>query len=175
MSRAAAGKASPRRLTRRSIVCAAAKATRRASSDRKEHWKIPGVQNINPRAAQSLHPTAPGLRRVPALIRPDCGLTLRGESHSGRGFPMRLPAVVLLLTGSMLVVADRPAWAQNAPGLPPAEGLEQRDASSPPTGPVGHRQPQSKDLPPQEMPAADQAMQDLDKALAKKLTICRGC
>jgi len=40
---------------------------------------------------------------------------------------------------------------------------------------VGHRQPQAKELAPAEMPPADHATRDLDKALEKKLTICRGC
>jgi len=61
------------------------------------------------------------------------------------------------------------AWAESAKTRSPAGRLEQ------PPAPVGHRQPQAKDVAPAEMPPADQATRELDKALEKKLTICRGC
>lgn len=61
------------------------------------------------------------------------------------------------------------AWAESAAARSPAGRLEQ------PPAPVGHRQPQAKDVAPAEMPPADQATRELDKALEKKLTICRGC
>ena len=61
------------------------------------------------------------------------------------------------------------AWAESAKARPPAGRLEQ------PSAPVGHRQPQTKDVAPADIPPADQATRDLDKALEKKLTICRGC
>ena len=67
------------------------------------------------------------------------------------------------------------AWAESATARPPAGRLEQRDPGTGPPAPVGHRQPHAKDVAPAEMPPADQATRDLDKALAKKLTICRGC
>ena len=89
---------------------------------------------------------------------------------------MRVSAIALFVAGPMLVLAGgSSAWAQNAPGMPPAGGLERRDATQAPSAPVGHRQPAAKDVAPPEMPPADQATQDLDKALARKLTICRGC
>jgi len=61
------------------------------------------------------------------------------------------------------------AWAESAKARPPAGRLEQ------PAAPVGHRQPQTKDAAPTDIPPADQATRELDKALEKKLTICRGC
>ena len=67
------------------------------------------------------------------------------------------------------------AWAESPTARPPAGRLEQRDPGTSPVAPVGHRQPHAKDAAPAEMPPADQATRDLDKALAKKLTICRGC
>jgi len=89
---------------------------------------------------------------------------------------MRAPTVALLVAGPMLFLAGGwQAWGQNSPGLPPAGGLERRDTTQAPAAPVGHRQPAAKELGPAEMPPADQATQDLDKALARKLTICRGC
>jgi hypothetical protein len=67
------------------------------------------------------------------------------------------------------------AQAESGSTPPPARQLEQRNARPGPAAPAGHRQPQAKDAAPAEMPPADQATRDLDKALAKKLTICRGC
>jgi hypothetical protein len=67
------------------------------------------------------------------------------------------------------------AWAESATTRPPAGRLEQRDLGTGPAAPVGRRQPHAKDVAPAEMPPADQATRDLDKALEKKLTICRGC
>jgi hypothetical protein len=67
------------------------------------------------------------------------------------------------------------AWAQGGTGRPPGPQVEPRDIRPGPAGPPGHRQPQAKDVAPAEMPPADEATRDLDKALARKLTICRGC
>jgi hypothetical protein len=67
------------------------------------------------------------------------------------------------------------AWAESPTQRPPAGRLEQQAPGPAPVAPPGHRQPQAKDLPPEDMPPADAATRDLDKALAKKLTICRGC
>jgi hypothetical protein len=91
---------------------------------------------------------------------------------------MRLRAAVLLLSGLLAAFGGlQPARAESATVRPPAGRLEQRDPSPAPgpAAPVGHRQPQAKDAAPAEMPPADQATRDLDKALEKKLTICRGC
>jgi hypothetical protein len=42
--------------------------------------------------------------------------------------------------------------------------------------PVGHRQPAAADLPDNFTPApSDLELEAVDRALAKKLTICRGC
>ena len=67
------------------------------------------------------------------------------------------------------------AWAESPTVRPPAGRLEQRDPGTGPAAPVGHRQPQAKDVAPADIPPADQATRELDKALEKKLTICRGC
>jgi hypothetical protein len=67
------------------------------------------------------------------------------------------------------------AWAQGGTGRPPGAQVEPRDLRPGPATPPGHRQPQAKDAAPAEMPPADEATRDLDKALARKLTICRGC
>ena len=88
---------------------------------------------------------------------------------------MRVGAAALFLAGPLLICGGLlSAWAQNATARPPAGQIEQQGAGTGPPAPVGHRQPQAKDAPA-EMPPADQATRDLDKALAKKLTICRGC
>ncbi len=81
-----------------------------------------------------------------------------------------IAATALFLGGSILTFTGVSAWSR-----PPAGQPEQRDRSQGPAAPVGHRQPQTKELAPAEMPPADHATRDLDKALEKKLTICRGC
>jgi hypothetical protein len=83
---------------------------------------------------------------------------------------------ILFLAGLILGLGGAPsAWAESATARPPAGRLEQRDPGNPPSAPVGHRQPQAKDVAPADIPPADQATRELDKALEKKLTICRGC
>jgi hypothetical protein len=80
---------------------------------------------------------------------------------------MRARALVLGLAGlGWTGMLSEPTWAQT--NSPPA-------AQVPPPGqaPVGHRQPTAKDVP--SAPSADQAAKDLEKQLAKKLSICRGC
>jgi hypothetical protein len=85
---------------------------------------------------------------------------------------MRMRTTALFLAGPLLILGGLlSAWAENATTRPPAGQVEQPG----PVAPVGHRQPQAKDAVPAEMPPADQATRDFDKALAKKLTICRGC
>ena len=87
---------------------------------------------------------------------------------------MRTPITTLFLAGLLLGVAGSTlAWAQSATQRPPAGHIEQRPGPS--QAPVGHRQPQAKDVAPAELPPADEATRDLDEALTKKLTICRGC
>jgi hypothetical protein len=78
---------------------------------------------------------------------------------------MRAFALALGLLSSIGALSG-PTWAQT--NSPPA-------AQVPPPGqaPVGHRQPTAKDVP--SAPSADQAAKDLEKQLAKKLSICRGC
>ena len=89
---------------------------------------------------------------------------------------MRIRTLALFFAGLVLVLGGlSSASAENATARPPSGGLEQRDPGPGPAAPVGHRQPQAKDVAPADMPPADQATRDLDKALAKKLTICRGC
>src|SRR5207244_4354917 len=57
----------------------------------------------------------------------------RSESDPNREFPMRVSAIALFVAGPMLVLAGgSSAWAQNAPGMPPAGGLERRDATQTP-------------------------------------------
>lgn len=65
------------------------------------------------------------------------------------------------------------AWAQN--------GIDQSQTGPPNTmpmtaqqAPVGHRQPRAKDLPPDVAQSGPKAI-SRDKALNKKLIICRGC
>ncbi|HEX9321936.1 MAG TPA: hypothetical protein VF913_07430 [Xanthobacteraceae bacterium] len=86
-----------------------------------------------------------------------------------------IAATALFLGGSILTFTGVSAWAESTTARPPAGQPEQRDRSQGPAAPVGHRQPQTKELAPAEMPPADHATRDLDKALEKKLTICRGC
>ena len=88
---------------------------------------------------------------------------------------MRARVTALFLTGlSFGCTGLGAAWAESATPRPPAGRLEQRDPGPAPVAPPA-RQPQSKDLTPGDMPPADAATKDLDKALARKLTICRGC
>ena len=76
----------------------------------------------------------------------------------------------------LFLVSTSAAIAQTAsPRNPAAAPSMSSDQQLLPEAPVGHRQPHAKDVAPAEMPPADQATRDLDKALAKKLTICRGC
>jgi len=83
---------------------------------------------------------------------------------------------ILFLAGLIVGFGGvRSAWAESATARPPAGRLEQRDPGTGPAAPVGHRQPQAKDGAPADIPPADQATRELDKALEKKLTICRGC
>lgn len=83
---------------------------------------------------------------------------------------------VLFLAGLILGFGGVPsAWAENATARRPAGRLGRPDPGNPPPAPVGHRQPQAKDVAPADIPPADQATRELDKALEKKLTICRGC
>ena len=86
-----------------------------------------------------------------------------------------IAATALFLGGSILTFTGVSAWAESTTARPPAGQPEQRDRSQGPAAPVGHLQPQAKELAPAEMPPADHATRDLDKALGKKLTICRGC
>jgi hypothetical protein len=92
---------------------------------------------------------------------------------------MRAHTTALFLAGLTFGLAGAvSAQAESGSTPPPAGQLEQREqrnARPGPAAPAGHRQPQAKDAAPAEMPPADQATRDLDKALAKKLTICRGC
>jgi hypothetical protein len=89
---------------------------------------------------------------------------------------MRVYAIALFLCGVTLGFGGvQPARAENATVRPPAGRLEQREPAPAPAAPAGHRQPQAKDATPAEMPPADQATREFDKALEKKLTICRGC
>jgi hypothetical protein len=85
---------------------------------------------------------------------------------------MHARAIAPFFSGLIVFGGVLGAWAESPTTRPPAGRLEQPD---PGQAPVGHRQPQAKDLPPADMPPADEATRDLDKALAKKLTICRGC
>jgi len=82
-----------------------------------------------------------------------------------------LAALIFGLTGAASV------WAQSATQRPSGPQVEPRDMRPGPAAqaPVGHRQPQAKDVAPAEMPPADEATRDLDEELTKKLTICRGC
>jgi hypothetical protein len=87
---------------------------------------------------------------------------------------MRARITALFLAGFMFGAAGTvPAWAQSATQRPPSGQIEPRPGPS--QAPVGHRQPQAKDAAPAEMAPADEATRDLDKALTKRLTICRGC
>jgi hypothetical protein len=89
---------------------------------------------------------------------------------------MLTPTTTLFLAGLIFGFGGIPsALAESATARPPAGQLEKRDSGSGPPAPVGHRQPQTKDVAPADMPPADQATRELDKALEKKLTICRGC
>lgn len=86
---------------------------------------------------------------------------------------MRPNATAVLLSGALsgLLVAAGSASAEQAGTQPPA--AQQRAPL--PDAPVGHRQPQAKAVAPVEMPPADSATHEFEKALEKKLTICRGC
>jgi len=89
---------------------------------------------------------------------------------------MRACTIALFLAGLTFGFGGTlSALAQSAPTPPPAGRLDQRDPGTGPAAPAGHRQPQTKDVMPGDIPPADQATKDLDKALEKKLTICRGC
>jgi hypothetical protein len=88
---------------------------------------------------------------------------------------MRTYAMALLSGLILLVGGISMASAENASERPPAGRLEPRDSGSGAGAPAGHRQPQAKEPPAGEMPPADAATRDFDKALEKKLTICRGC
>ena len=72
--------------------------------------------------------------------------------------------VVAILTGN---AASSSAHAQGA--AQPAQA-----SSGVPEAPVGHRQPDARDVPPNILRNED-AMKPGDTALDKKLNICRGC
>jgi hypothetical protein len=89
---------------------------------------------------------------------------------------MRIRTLALFFTGLVLILGGlASASAENATVRAPSARSEQQNPGPGPAAPVGHRQPQAKDATPADMPPADQATRDLDQALAKKLTICRGC
>jgi hypothetical protein len=91
---------------------------------------------------------------------------------------MRARITAPFLGGLILGLAGAAsAWAQSATQGPPTAQVGPRDMRPGPAAqaPVGHRQPQARDVAPAEMAPADEATRDLDEALTKKLTICRGC
>ena len=60
------------------------------------------------------------------------------------------------------------------PGIAPVASLLPRNASWAAGAPIGHRQPRVKDVP-SEKPDALETLGDEDKAVDRKLNICRGC
>jgi hypothetical protein len=66
-----------------------------------------------------------------------------------------------------------------APDLSFAQGGAKRGGSTSTQAPVGHRQPQSKDVPPDQRATAENdpnKSTDMDRALDRALRgICRGC
>jgi hypothetical protein len=65
----------------------------------------------------------------------------------------------------------KPSPAPVSSGMPDASS---RTPSQPWPAPVGHRQPQAKDLPSQNSSALEQISEE-DRAVDRRLTICRGC
>ena len=83
------------------------------------------------------------------------------------------PHTIVFASAVLLGCAMGPIGALAQDRTAPQPGAQQRAPLT--EAPVGHRQPQAKDVPNDEMPPADSATRDLEKALAKKLNICRGC
>ena len=67
----------------------------------------------------------------------------------------------------------KPSPVAGSPGTSDASSRG-RELSLAWPAPVGHRQPQSKDLPSQNPNELD-AISEEDRAVDRKLTICRGC
>ena len=89
---------------------------------------------------------------------------------------MPVRAIALFVAGLALGLGGvLSASAESATTRPSPGQVEKPDPGKGAEAPVGHRQPHAKDVAPAEMPPADQATREFDKALAKKLTICRGC
>jgi hypothetical protein len=83
------------------------------------------------------------------------------------------PTTMVFASAVLLGCAMGPVGALAQDRTAPQAGAQQRAPLT--EAPVGHRQPQGKDVLNEEMPPADSATRDLEKALAKKLNICRGC
>jgi hypothetical protein len=75
------------------------------------------------------------------------------------GFALLLPAMIAI-----------PVAAQDKPG-------DQRPAadSKAPAAPVGHRQPTAADIAKAQADTSDPVREKRDRALDKRLQICRGC
>ncbi|WP_454623834.1 hypothetical protein [Bradyrhizobium cenepequi] len=61
-----------------------------------------------------------------------------------------------------------------SPGTSDSSSRRERELILAWPAPVGHRQPQAKDLPSQSPNALEQISEE-DRAVDRKLTICRGC
>ena len=86
---------------------------------------------------------------------------------------MRPNAAAVLLSGALLGFLFAAGSASAEPAGAQAPSAQQRAPL--PEAPVGHRQPQAKAGAPAEIQPADSATHEFEKALEKKLTICRGC
>lgn len=84
--------------------------------------------------------------------------------------------VVLALLGDRAGMAQTMETARSSAAYPAAPAPLRLTQDARPSGgaPVGHRQPQARDVPSQN-PSDLERLTEEDAAVDRKLTICRGC
>ena len=88
----------------------------------------------------------------------------------------RIAALLLLLSPPALLASAAAVAGSDQAAMKPAQQQQDSAQRTQPQAPVGHRQPTAADVGAAASPTErDLAQQKRDRALDRKLQICRGC